>query len=40
MSGGMGITHDSYDVYKAEEKYLLTEEKLNQLLKKYDGNEE
>lgn len=40
MCGDSGVTDVPYEVYKAEEKYLLTEEKLNQLLKKYDGNEE
>ena len=40
MCGDSGVTDVPYELYKAEEKYLLTEEKLNQLLKKYDGNEE
>lgn len=40
MCGDSKVEDVPYEVYKAEEKYLLTEEKLNQLLKKYDGNEE
>ena len=40
MCGDSEVEDVPYEVYKAEEKYLLTEEKLNQLLKKYDGNKE
>ena len=40
MCGDSEVEYVPYEVYKAEEKYLLTEGKLNQLLKKYDGNEE
>lgn len=35
MSGDMGVIHITYDIYKAEEKYTLTGEKLNALLEKY-----
>jgi hypothetical protein len=35
MCGDSGVTDKTYDVYKAEEKYMLTKEKLNVLLEKY-----
>ena len=38
MSGDMGVIHITYDIYKAKEKYMLNEEKLITLLKKYDNN--
>ena len=38
MSGDMGVTHITYDIYVAEEKYMLNEKKLITLLKKYDNS--
>ncbi len=36
MCGDSGVTDVPYDAYKAEEKYMLNEETLIALLKKYD----
>ena len=38
MCGDSGVTDVPYELYKAEEKYMLNEEKLITLLKKYDNN--
>lgn len=38
MCGDSGVEDVPYEVYKAEEKYMLNEEKLIALLKKYDNS--
>lgn len=38
MCGDSGVTDVPYELYKAEEKYMLNEEKLITLLKKYDNS--
>ncbi len=38
MCGDSGVTDVPYEIYKAEEKYMLNEEKLITLLKKYDNS--
>ena len=38
MRGDSGVTDVPYELYKAEEKYMLNEEKLITLLKKYDNS--
>lgn len=38
MCGDSEVTNRTYEVYQAEEKYMLNEEKLITLLKKYDNS--
>ena len=37
MCGDSEVTDVSYELYRAEEKYMLNEERLIELLKKYNG---